>query len=243
MSDMKCLPAMLDIKLLYRLSLAANVEALTAVVSDAVVELGAPGFFCTIRCDRPYVEPIAWAFSSNALWAEQYLGLPLGASDNLLPTDISQNGVSRWTLSGTETAPSLHTAICEQAQFRSGMVARVSQDPVWKMALVCAGPDAQAAYGPPGQAEGLEVLSVALMHYLIVRIMPAQLNASLPKISRREMSCLSWAARGYTASDIALKLEISEPTVVFHMNNLIRKLGVKNRTQAIAVGVAKGLTN
>jgi len=60
-------------------------------------------------------------------------------------------------------------------------------------------------------------------------------------LSARENQCLSLAARGMTSDDIGVKLEIAERTVNFHFGNIISKLGVLNRKEAIAMGVAHGL--
>jgi DNA-binding CsgD family transcriptional regulator len=60
-------------------------------------------------------------------------------------------------------------------------------------------------------------------------------------LSPRERECLQMAANGLTSADIAIKLAISERTVTFHFANIISKLGVLNRHEAIATGVAKGI--
>ena len=60
-------------------------------------------------------------------------------------------------------------------------------------------------------------------------------------LSPRECQCLTLAAHGMTSIDIGLKLSITERTVNFHFSNIISKLGVLNRHEAIAMGVAHGL--
>jgi DNA-binding CsgD family transcriptional regulator len=60
-------------------------------------------------------------------------------------------------------------------------------------------------------------------------------------LSGREIQCLSMAARGLTSIDIGQKLAITERTVNFHFSNIISKLGVLNRKEAIAMGIAHGL--
>ena len=50
----------------------------------------------------------------------------------------------------------------------------------------------------------------------------------------RELDCLRWAAEGRTSWEISQQLGISERTVVFHLQNAARKLGVLGRRQAIA---------
>jgi LuxR family quorum-sensing transcriptional regulator LasR len=60
-------------------------------------------------------------------------------------------------------------------------------------------------------------------------------------LSPREVQCLQMAARGMTSSEIGFKLDIVERTVNFHFANIVTKLGVLNRKEAIAVAVARGL--
>jgi DNA-binding CsgD family transcriptional regulator len=60
-------------------------------------------------------------------------------------------------------------------------------------------------------------------------------------LSPRELQCLQYAAHGMTSQDIAVKLGIAERTANFHFSNLISKLGVLNRHEAIATAVARGL--
>ncbi|RTM05693.1 MAG: LuxR family transcriptional regulator [Hyphomicrobiales bacterium] len=51
-------------------------------------------------------------------------------------------------------------------------------------------------------------------------------------LSRREMECLQWAARGKSAWDIGHILGISQRTAAFHLDNAKKKLGVRTITQA-----------
>jgi DNA-binding CsgD family transcriptional regulator len=59
-------------------------------------------------------------------------------------------------------------------------------------------------------------------------------------LSKRERQCLELAARGMTSNDIGAKLGITERTANYHFNNLFQKIGVLNRHEAIAVGIARG---
>ncbi|WAJ28266.1 helix-turn-helix transcriptional regulator [Antarcticirhabdus aurantiaca] len=54
------------------------------------------------------------------------------------------------------------------------------------------------------------------------------------RLSPREAQCLSLCAEGLTAKEIARKLDRSVPTVTLHLNSAGRKLGAKNRFQAVA---------
>lgn len=62
-------------------------------------------------------------------------------------------------------------------------------------------------------------------------------------LSRRERQCLALSANGMTSIDIGVKLGITERTANFHFTNIISKLGVLNRNEAVAKAVARGLIN
>jgi DNA-binding CsgD family transcriptional regulator len=60
-------------------------------------------------------------------------------------------------------------------------------------------------------------------------------------LSARERQCLQLAAHGMTGAEIGFKLGITERGVTFHFANIVTKLGVLNRHEAIAKGIAQGI--
>jgi DNA-binding NarL/FixJ family response regulator len=60
-------------------------------------------------------------------------------------------------------------------------------------------------------------------------------------LTAREVEVLRHVAGGNRNRDIAERLFISEETVKVHMKHIMDKLGVKDRTQAIAVAVRRGI--
>ncbi len=55
------------------------------------------------------------------------------------------------------------------------------------------------------------------------------------QLTRREKEILGLAAQGYTNVQIALELKISPKTVATYLSRIYSKLGVSNRTAAVAV--------
>jgi LuxR family maltose regulon positive regulatory protein len=53
-------------------------------------------------------------------------------------------------------------------------------------------------------------------------------------LSERELEVLELIAEGFTNSEIASRLYLSLNTVKVHTRNIYQKLGVNNRTQAVA---------
>jgi LuxR family maltose regulon positive regulatory protein len=60
-------------------------------------------------------------------------------------------------------------------------------------------------------------------------------------LSQRELEVLQLLAGGSSNKEVARKLFISLPTVKWHASNIYGKLGVRNRTQAVAKARALGL--
>ena len=60
-------------------------------------------------------------------------------------------------------------------------------------------------------------------------------------LTDREMEVLQQLARGKANKQIALDLAISEHTVKFHISSIYTKLGAGNRTEAVRLGVRRGL--
>lgn len=60
-------------------------------------------------------------------------------------------------------------------------------------------------------------------------------------LSPREVEVLGRMAEGDRNRDIGVHLSISEETVKAHIRNIMEKLGAKDRTQAVAIGVRRGI--
>jgi DNA-binding NarL/FixJ family response regulator len=57
----------------------------------------------------------------------------------------------------------------------------------------------------------------------------------------REIQVLQQIAGGNRNRDIAGKLFITEETVKVHIKHIMEKLGASDRTQAVAIGVRRGI--
>jgi len=61
----------------------------------------------------------------------------------------------------------------------------------------------------------------------------AALTVGKMRLTERERECLRYSAEGLSAKEISRIIERSVPTVVMHLNAAGKKLGAKNRTQAV----------
>jgi DNA-binding NarL/FixJ family response regulator len=79
------------------------------------------------------------------------------------------------------------------------------------------------------------------------RHVPAEVAAQLAQyvglesLSRREIEVLERIADGNRNSDIASMLFISEETVKGHVKHIMEKLGASDRTEAVAIGLRRGI--
>ena len=60
-------------------------------------------------------------------------------------------------------------------------------------------------------------------------------------LTRRELSVLRLVAHGLGNKEIASELSISTHTVKYHLASLLAKLGVHSRTEAVTIGLRRGL--
>jgi two-component system, NarL family, response regulator len=63
------------------------------------------------------------------------------------------------------------------------------------------------------------------------------------ELSERELEVLRLMAQGMGNQEIATALSISESTIKSHVNRILSKLGVSDRTQAVIVAVKRGLVS
>ena len=63
------------------------------------------------------------------------------------------------------------------------------------------------------------------------------------RLSSREAEVLKLVAKGATNKEVGDSLLISENTVRAHLHNIMGKLHLVNRTQAVAYALKKGLIN
>jgi DNA-binding NarL/FixJ family response regulator len=79
------------------------------------------------------------------------------------------------------------------------------------------------------------------------RRIPSEIAAGLAEhyggdgLTSREIEVLRLIAAGNRNKDVAVKLLISEDTVKVHMRHIMEKLSAVDRTQAVAIGVRRGI--
>lgn len=92
-----------------------------------------------------------------------------------------------------------------------------------------------------------ELLNAIRMIHSGQKYVPPEVGAKLvqrmnnPELSERELDVLRLMAQGMNNLDIAAALNIGESTVKSHVNRILSKLGVNDRTQAVIVAIKRGI--
>lgn len=79
------------------------------------------------------------------------------------------------------------------------------------------------------------------------KYIPAEVGARLaerltnPQLTNREREVLLLITEGKSNQEIAAALNVSEGTIKFHVNGILRKLNVSDRTQAVLVALKRGI--
>ncbi len=98
-------------------------------------------------------------------------------------------------------------------------------------------------------AKANELLNAIRMVNRGQQYIPPEVGAKLvqrmsnPELSERELEVLRLMAQGMSNSDIATALTIGESTVKSHVNRILSKLGVSDRTQAVIIAVKRGIVS
>jgi DNA-binding NarL/FixJ family response regulator len=60
-------------------------------------------------------------------------------------------------------------------------------------------------------------------------------------LTAREVEVLRLVALGHGNKEVAAQLNVSEHTVKFHVSSVLAKLGARSRTEAVTIGILRGL--
>lgn len=92
-----------------------------------------------------------------------------------------------------------------------------------------------------------ELLSAIQQVYAGRKYIPAEVGARLaermgsPQLTERERQVLALLCEGKSNQEMATVLHISEGTIKFHVNGILNKLNVSDRTQAVLVAIKRGM--
>ncbi|MEM7112496.1 MAG: response regulator transcription factor [Chloroflexota bacterium] len=86
-------------------------------------------------------------------------------------------------------------------------------------------------------------LHPAIARTLVEQVTDSPTNPPPPDLTKRELEVLQLIANGFTNQDIAVELGIVVKTVKVHVGNILKKLGLADRTQAAVYAIRMGLVS
>lgn len=122
--------------------------------------------------------------------------------------------------------------------------------PVWTVETLRAGvrallprdvSQAQILAAIEAAANGLAAIDPRDLDALLFSATPVPAATETSALTAREVEVLRMIAEGAPNKIIAWKLGISEHTVKFHIASIFGKLGASSRTEAVTIGIRKGL--
>jgi two-component system, NarL family, response regulator YdfI len=101
----------------------------------------------------------------------------------------------------------------------------------------------QLVAGLQAAAAGLFVVRASDMQAALPTTVPASqsFDELAEPLTRREREVLQMLAVGLGNKEIAARLGISDHTVKFHVASILGKLGAESRTEAVSLGIRRGL--
>jgi len=96
-------------------------------------------------------------------------------------------------------------------------------------------------------AEGEALLAPTVTRRLLERFASALPSGdegpppALSALTERELEILTLLARGLSNAELGATLYLSEPTIKTHLSSIFRKLGVRDRVQAVIAAYEAGL--
>jgi len=142
-------------------------------------------------------------------------------------------------ISGTEVLRQIRKAF---PQARIVMLTTFGGDVEVQQAL------AAGAFGYMLKHTNLEELTSAIREvHAGNKYVPGELAQKLARhlvgefLTDREVQILGEVAQGTTNRSIGERLRISEDTVKAHLRHILEKLGAKDRTEAVAIGIRRGI--
>ncbi|WP_243311744.1 helix-turn-helix transcriptional regulator [Fundidesulfovibrio agrisoli] len=80
-------------------------------------------------------------------------------------------------------------------------------------------------------------IHIALSNVLYAQVAEAANNL----LTRREKEVVSWLKEGKSSWEMSEILNVSEATINYHVNNIMKKLDAVNRTQIVAIALRNGI--
>jgi len=171
----------------------------------------------------------------------------LESADSLLP-DAEADAV---LIDATGEQPEEFVQTVAESGLASELAVSVLADHLPRASLAAALRKGVRAVLPSDVSQDQLVAALEAVASGLVVVHPADVEAAFPAsrplaelaepLTRREREVLQMLAAGLGNKEIAARLAISEHTVKFHVASILGKLGAESRTEAVSLGIRRGL--
>lgn len=226
---------------------ASKIKRICHIVST---QLGFESFFFSLRV--PVASNLAERFTATnypSHWLERYAErdyrsidpIERHAAEHTIPLD--------WASIDTTDSPERERlehflADAASAGLRSGLTV-----PIYgthgERSLLSFATDREPEHTTSQVSEAIprSVIFATYLHEAAIGVFNEHIRDHQRTLTNRERECLTWIANGKTTAETAALLKIAERTVSFHLQNAVEKLGVNNRSQAVAYAISRRLIN
>lgn len=227
---------------------AKALEDVQAVCHRVAEELGFDGFVYGIKIPKSFMESETVIVNGyNRAWWERYDSAGYLNIDPTIAHCAKSNLPLIWDeVEKFESKNSITSAFMAESRdfgLRSGLSVPL-HGPRGEFGMLSFAADEDYGKAKPRMLAELPVLHILtpFIHESVRRIVSSErLNYAGVELSKREAECLLWTSEGKTSWETSVIMGLSERTIVFHLQNIAKKLNVKNRVQAVARAAMLGL--
>lgn len=222
-------------RFLDRLNICRDVGEFQRAMAEAITSFDL-SCFAYLRMPRDQHAPAALISNYPVLWTDHYLRQHYEKLDPVIAQAHKWDEPFVWGLSATATelSPAQEQFFDEAAEFgiRCGLTIPVQdgRGPVAAVTFASDAPRPEFLQIIERNRLVLQLMALSL-HFQVRRTLDNRPPKSMAGLTPREFDCIRWVAEGKTAWETAQILQISENTVIWHIENAKRKLGVRTKSQ------------
>jgi DNA-binding CsgD family transcriptional regulator len=204
-------------------------------MADAATAFGLT-CFAYLRMPRDQHAPMALISNYPTAWTDHYLEQHYEKLDPVIAAAHRWDEPFEWGLgvSAFETSSAQERLFDEAAEFgiRCGFTipVRDGRGPVAAVTFASDARRPEFLHIIEQNQRVLQLMALCL-HFHVRRKLDERPPGGMSGLTPREFDCIRWAAEGKTAWETAQILRISENTVIWHIENAKRKLGVRTKSQ------------
>jgi DNA-binding CsgD family transcriptional regulator len=192
--------------------------------------------FAYLRMPRDQLASVALISNYPVRWTDHYLQQHYEKVDPVIAQAHKWDEPFEWGISATADglSPAQEQFFDEAAEFgiRCGLTIPVQdgRGPVAAVTFASDAPRPEFLQIIEQNKLVLQLMALSL-HFQVRRKLDDRPPDSMAGLTPREVDCIRWVAEGKTAWETAKILQISENTVIWHIENAKRKLGVRTKSQ------------